>query len=118
MKIPPLAALLLAWAAPLPAAEAPPPRPNIVFILVDDLPYAGKLLHINAGARLLIVETLVAEAPGPHFGKTLDIIMLAVTGGRERTRTQHAALLSAAGFELTRVLPTASQYSIVEAVAT
>ena len=41
MKIPPLAALLLAWAAPLPAAEAPPPRPNIVFILVDDLPYAG-----------------------------------------------------------------------------
>jgi hypothetical protein len=70
-----------------------------------------------AGARLLIVETLVAEAPGPHFGKTLDIIMLAVTGGRERTQTQHGALLAAAGFDLLRVLPTASQYSIVEAVA-
>jgi C-methyltransferase len=70
-----------------------------------------------SGAKLLIVETLVAEAPGPHFGKTLDIIMLAVTGGRERTRTQHGALLSAAGFDLIRVLPTASQYSIVEAAA-
>jgi hypothetical protein len=70
-----------------------------------------------SGARLLIVETLVAETPGPHFGKTLDIIMLAVTGGRERTRTQHGALLTAAGFDLMRVLPTASQYSIVEAVA-
>lgn len=71
----------------------------------------------QAGARVLLIETLVAEAPGPHFGKTLDIIMLAVTGGRERTQTQHGALLAAAGFRLTRVLPTASQYSIVEAVA-
>jgi hypothetical protein len=69
------------------------------------------------GARVLIIETLVAEAPGPHFGKTLDVIMLAVTGGRERTQSQYAALLTAAGFELRRVLPTASQYSIVEAAA-
>ena len=68
-------------------------------------------------ARLLIIETLVPETPGPHFGKTLDIIMLAVTRGRERREAQHAALLAAAGFELTRVLPTASQYSLVEAVA-
>ena len=64
---------------------------------------------------MLIVETLVPETPGPHFGKSLDIIMLAVTGGRERTAAQHAALLAAAGFRLARVLPTASQYSIVEA---
>jgi len=67
-------------------------------------------------ARVLIVETLVGEQPGPHFGKTLDIIMLAVTGGRERTPSEHGALLTAAGFRLQRVLPTASQYSVVEAV--
>jgi hypothetical protein len=69
------------------------------------------------GARVLIVEILVPDTPGPHPGKTRDIIMLAVTGGRERTKAQHAALLAAAGFELTRVLPTASEYSLVEAVA-
>jgi hypothetical protein len=69
------------------------------------------------GARVLLVETLVAETPGPHFGKTLDIIMLAVTGGRERTQTQHHALLAAACFRFERVVPTASQYSIVEAIA-
>jgi len=69
------------------------------------------------GARVLIVEILVPDAPGPHAGKTRDIIMLAVTGGRERTQAQHAALLAAAGFELTRVLPTASEHSLVEAVA-
>jgi hypothetical protein len=67
-------------------------------------------------ARVLIIETLVPEAPGPHFGKTLDIIMLAVTGGRERTRAQHAALLSGSGLRLARVLPTHSEYSILEAV--
>lgn len=69
-----------------------------------------------AQARLLIIEALVPETPGPHFSKTVDIIMLAATGGRERTAAQHAALLAAAGFGLARVLPTASQYSIVEAV--
>ena len=66
-------------------------------------------------ARVLIIETLVPEVPGPHFGKTLDIIMLAVTGGRERTQTEYAALLAAAGLRLERVLPTRSEYSIVEA---
>ena len=68
-------------------------------------------------SRLLIVEALVPETPGPHFSKTVDVIMLAATGGRERTEAQLAALLAAAGFRLTRVLPTASQHSIVEAAA-
>jgi hypothetical protein len=69
------------------------------------------------GTRVLIVEILVPDTPGPHSGKTRDIIMLAVTGGRERTEAQHAALLASAGFELARVVPTASEYSLVEAVA-
>ncbi len=70
-----------------------------------------------AHARVLIIETLVPESPGPHFGKTLDIIMLAVTGGRERTRAEYEALLDRSGFRLERVLPTRSEYSIVEALA-
>jgi hypothetical protein len=71
----------------------------------------------SPGARVLIVEILVPDTPGPHSGKTRDVIMLAVTGGRERTEAQHAALLAAAGFELERVVQTASEYSLVEAVA-
>lgn len=86
----------------------------------DDGDAARILRAVRAAAatqsRVLIIETLVAEVPGPHFGKTLDIIMLAVTGGRERTRSQYAAVLAETGFRLERVLPTASQYSIVEAV--
>jgi len=68
-------------------------------------------------ARVLIIEALVPDAPGPLFGKMVDIIMLAVTGGRERTAAQHAALLASAGFRFQRVVPTASQHSIVEAIA-
>jgi SAM-dependent methyltransferase len=68
------------------------------------------------GARLLIVEALVSESPGPHFGKMLDIIMLAVTGGRERTRSEYEKLLASTGFRPERVISTPSEYSIVEAV--
>jgi hypothetical protein len=106
------------FADPLPTADA--------YVLMDLLhdwsdADAAKILGAvrraaPAHARVLIVETLVPEQPGPHVGKTLDIIMLAVTGGRERSPTEHAALLAAAGFRLERVLPTASQYSVVEAV--
>jgi len=67
-------------------------------------------------ARVLILETTVSEDPGPQFGKTLDIVMLAVTGGRERTPSQYAELLAGSGFRLARVVPTASAYSIIEGV--
>ena len=66
-------------------------------------------------ARLLIVEAIVSEASGPDFSKVLDVIMLAVTGGRERTPSEYEALLSRAGFRLERVITTPSQYSIIEA---
>ena len=70
-----------------------------------------------ANARLLIIEAIVSETPGPDFSKVLDVIMLAVTGGRERTPSEYEALLSGAGFRLERIIPTPSQYSIIEAAA-
>jgi hypothetical protein len=70
-----------------------------------------------AGARLLIIEAMVSEDSGPDFSKVLDIIMLAVTGGRERTRSEYDTLLKRAGFRLERVIPTPSQYTIIESVA-
>jgi hypothetical protein len=104
---------------PLPTADA--------YLLMDvlhdwdDADAARILTAVRRAARsrshLLIVETLVPETPGPHFGKSLDITMLAVTGGRERSEAQYRALLTASGFRLMSVLPTASQYSIVEAAA-
>jgi hypothetical protein len=69
-----------------------------------------------ARARVLIVESLITDAPGLNPGKVLDVIMLAITGGRERTAEQYKGLLHDSGFTLERTLPTASYFSILEAV--
>ncbi|HEV7466210.1 MAG TPA: hypothetical protein VGP96_07900 [Candidatus Dormibacteraeota bacterium] len=47
----------------------------------------------------------------------MDMAMLVVTGGRERTREDFATRLAQAGFALRRVRPTASPFTIVEVVA-
>ena len=66
--------------------------------------------------RLLLVEAVLPPGDAPHPGKMLDLVMLTLTGGRERSEAEYATLLAAAGFTLTRVVPTASQASVVEAV--
>jgi hypothetical protein len=68
------------------------------------------------GATLLLLENIVPDEPGPHWAKTLDVVMLAVTGGLQRTRSQYAELLSGAGFRMQRVVDVPTGISIVEAV--
>jgi len=46
-------------------------------------------------------------------GKWTDLLMLAITGGRERTQKEYSELLSAAGFRLEEVVPTAGPLSIL-----
>jgi hypothetical protein len=69
-----------------------------------------------ATGRLLVVETVIPPGNDPSSGKLTDLAMLVWTGGKERTETEFRALLAAAGFELTRVIPTRSSLSVVEAV--
>ena len=68
------------------------------------------------GGRLLLVETVVPEAEGPPLPKLMDVHMLVMTGGRERTAAEFRDLLARAGFEMTRVIPTNSPMCVVEAV--
>jgi hypothetical protein len=70
---------------------------------------------MKPGARLLIVEFVLPEGDTPHFGKIVDMVMLTVPGGEERTGAEYGTLLAAAGLKMTRVVPTASDVSIVEA---
>lgn len=67
-------------------------------------------------ARLLIVEMVLPEGDAPHPGKMLDMVMLAVPGGQERTAAEYAPLLHQAGFRIDRVVPTESAVSVVDAV--
>jgi hypothetical protein len=71
---------------------------------------------MNAAGRLLIVEMVLPPGDAPHQGKMLDMAMLVITGGQERTESEYESLLRKAGLRLTRVVPTNSAASIVEAV--
>lgn len=66
--------------------------------------------------RLLIVEMVLPEGDEPHMGKMLDMMMMLVPGGEERTPSEYAALLEPNGFRVNRVVPTESAVSVVEAV--
>jgi hypothetical protein len=67
--------------------------------------------------RVLIVDAVIPPGNTPHYGKLLDLEMLALTPrGRERTKAEFTHLLRGAGFKLSRIVPTASPLSILEAV--
>jgi C-methyltransferase len=105
---------------PLPAAD--------VYVLMeiihdwDDHDATRILANIRRSARpgatVLIIETVLQDRPGPDPATTLDIVMLALTGGRERTPERYEAVLHAAGLELVRVIPTGGAVQIVEARVT
>ncbi|MGH9558806.1 MAG: methyltransferase, partial [Bryobacteraceae bacterium] len=67
-------------------------------------------------ARLLLVEMALPKGDAPHPGKILDMAMLIAAEGQERTAEEYETLLDKAGFRMTRVVPTPSPVSIVEAV--
>jgi hypothetical protein len=67
-------------------------------------------------ANLLVLESIVPDGPEPHPSKVSDLVMLAFTNGRERTRREYEALLAAGGFRLDRVVPTACATSIIVGV--
>lgn len=65
--------------------------------------------------RVLVVEHVIPPGNAANWGKLLDINMLVLTGGQERTRTQFRDLLARAGLRLTRVVATTCPLSVIEA---
>ena len=66
--------------------------------------------------RLLLVERVIPSGNAPSEAKLFDINMLVTVGGRERTETQYDSLLRSVGLQLTKVTPTKSHVSLIEAV--
>ena len=71
---------------------------------------------IAAEGRLAIFEILLPDTIVPHAGWAMDVSMMALAGGAERTRSEFEALLGEAGFRLDRVTPTQSTMNVIEAV--
>jgi len=65
---------------------------------------------------VVLLESVIQDGPAPDFGKFIDIEMLAVPGGLERTADEFRAIFDRAGFELKRIVATKSPLSVVEAI--
>lgn len=69
---------------------------------------------IPADGKLLVVEGVIPPGNDPNFGKLLDLTMLTLPGGKERTEEEYRTLFKQGGFELTRIVPTAAEVSVIE----
>jgi O-methyltransferase domain len=65
--------------------------------------------------KVLLIEAILPDDPGPSWPKTLDIVMLTM-GGRQRTQREYADLFRGCGFAMTREIDTRAGVSIIEGV--
>lgn len=70
---------------------------------------------VSENGRVLIIDAVVCEDNEYSLVKGIDLLMLAASDGRERSEQEFASLLTSAGLQLLRVIPTPSLLSILEA---
>jgi hypothetical protein len=69
---------------------------------------------MRPASKLLVIESVIPPGNEPFHGKFLDLVMLLIPGGKERTANEYQTLFERAGFKLTQIAPTGSDVSIVE----
>jgi hypothetical protein len=65
--------------------------------------------------RVILVESVIPSDNSPNFGKLIDLEMMLMPGGRERTAAEFKSLFERAGFSTMRVVPTEAPLWVVEA---
>jgi len=70
---------------------------------------------LTPAGKLLLIEMVVPPDNRPSPAQPMDLNMLVLLGGRERTAEEYRSLLEGAGFRMERIIPTQSPFSIVEA---
>jgi SAM-dependent methyltransferase len=71
---------------------------------------------MKPGGKLLVVDRVIGPPNAPDPKKFFDVAMMLMPGGRERSEPEWKALYAAAGFRVTRILPTPVPHSIIEGV--
>lgn len=71
---------------------------------------------MDSNATLLVIEMVLPLSDDPAFGSLLDLNMLVMSGGQERTKNEYSSLLEKSGFRLRQVIPTLAPVSILEAI--
>ena len=75
----------------------------------------GSRAALAGHGRLLVIELIVPDGDDPSFAKELDLLILTLVGGRERSEPEWRALLRAGGFDLVSITPVAGT-NLLEAV--
>lgn len=73
---------------------------------------------MTAESKLVVIESVIPSGNEPFFGKWLDLTMMVIPGGKERTEAEYRQLFEQAGFQLTRIVPTALEVSVLEVTKT
>jgi hypothetical protein len=71
---------------------------------------------MSPGNKLLLVESVIPPGNDPFMGKFLDLTMMLIPGGKERTEEEYREIYVKAGFDLVRIAPTSTEVSVVEGV--
>lgn len=71
---------------------------------------------VPPSGKLVLIEGVIPPGNEPCFSKLLDLTMLTIPGGMERTEAEYRELLASAGFRLTRVVPTTANIDVIECV--
>jgi hypothetical protein len=71
---------------------------------------------MKAKSKLLIVEMIIPSGNEPSVAKLLDLEMLVITGGRERTEAEFKDLLKSSGFKFSRTIPTRESICVIEGI--
>lgn len=69
---------------------------------------------MKKASRLLVVEMIVSPGNEPSIAKLLDLEMLVITGGRERTEAEFKNLFESAGLTIARIIPTPESVCVIE----
>jgi len=69
-----------------------------------------------ADARVILFEGVITAGNAPNLGKWIDLEMLLLPGGKERTEEEYRALFAGAGFRVTKTVQTKSPLCVIEAV--
>ena len=71
---------------------------------------------MSPGNKLLLVESVIPPGNDPFMGKFLDLTMMLIPGGKERTEDEYRELYGKAGFDLVQIVPTSTEVSVIEGI--
>lgn len=65
-------------------------------------------------SKLLVIEMIVPDGDKPSISKLLDLEMLVITGGVERTKKEFTRLFDLTDFKISKIIPIKGDVSIIE----